>query len=265
MKKFTLIFSLALLLVLSGCCDKKCDKKCNQDCGSKCEQSCDSGKECAKTCEIKCEQACEQACGCGADCDQTCACGTECTQGSNCAKNSAKACNMAYKMILTRTSIRAYSDKAVDSATIEKLLRAAMAAPTAMNKQPWEFVVVTDKVILAELAEKFPNAKMVAGAALAVVACGDINKGAGGAAAPMWVSDLSAASQNLLLAAHSMGLGAVWTGVYPNNEKVALLQATLGLPENIIPLNIIPIGYPKEAIPAAKDKWDTAKIHYNKW
>lgn len=166
--------------------------------------------------------------------------------------------------IMTRTSIRAYIDKPVEDEKIEKVLKAGMSAPTAGNKQPWNFVVVTDKNILRAVPLKLEYAKPVAAAPLAIVVCGDLNKTFDGEGQEYWVQDLSAASQNILLASHSLGLGAVWCGVYPISERVNYIKDLLNLPDNIIPLNIIAIGYPNQN-PLPKNKWNNNLIHYNKW
>ncbi len=173
--------------------------------------------------------------------------------------------NPTYQTIISRTSIRSYSDKSVSSSDIEKMLRAGMAAPTAGNKQPWAFVVVSDKEILQKLGATLPYASFAANAPLAIVACGDLSKGFTGKESEYWIQDVSASSQNILLAAHSLNLGAVWTGVYPMDERVAHVSELLSLPSHIIPLNVIVIGYPQEATPPAKDKWKPDNIRYNKW
>lgn len=164
--------------------------------------------------------------------------------------------------IATRVSVRSYLDKPVDDATIEKLLRAGMAAPSAMNKQPWHFVVVTDKQKLEALSEANPNAGMAAHAPLAIVVCGDLSRALEGIAREYWVQDCSAATQNILLAANAMGLGSVWTGSYPIKERCEAISKILQLPENVLPLNTIVIGYP-ERDNTPKDKWDSNKVSYN--
>lgn len=169
---------------------------------------------------------------------------------------------VVYNNILKRTSIRSYENKPVEKDKIEKLLRAGMAAPTAMNKQPWHFVVVTDKGQLQKLSEANPYAAMAAKAPLAIVVCGDMNKAAEGEARECWIQDCSAASENILLAATGMGLGAVWTGTYPSKERCADVAKVLGLPESLIPLNTIVIGYP-DADVSPKNKWNTENISYN--
>lgn len=117
-----------------------------------------------------------------------------------------------------------------------------MAAPTAVNKQPWAFVVVDDRKVLDKLAAELPYAKMTAQAPLAIVVCGDLSKALNGETDRYWMLDCSAASENLLLAAESMGLGAVWTAVYPENDRIAKVRSVLSLPDHIIPFNLIPVG-----------------------
>lgn len=166
--------------------------------------------------------------------------------------------------IMSRTSVRAYQDKKVEDEKIETMLKAAMAAPSAGNKQPWKFVVVTDRSILSEISSNLHTMTMADKAPLAIVVCGDMDNTFPEDGKDYWVEDASAATENLLLAAHSMGLGAVWCGIYPMRKRVAFLQKLLKLPENIVPLNVIPIGYPAED-PAPKDKWRPESIHYDTW
>lgn len=166
--------------------------------------------------------------------------------------------------IHARTSIRSYLPKEVEEEKVEQLLRAAMAAPTATNKQPWAFIVIKEKEILSELGTTLPYAKMAKEAPLAIVVCGDLSKAISCAGSDYWVQDASAATENLLLAAQGLELGAVWTGVYPIKERVKEVQKILHLPEHIIPLNVIPIGYPAEN-PLPKDKWKPENVHYERW
>jgi len=163
--------------------------------------------------------------------------------------------------ILARTSIRSYQDRPVEQDKIEKLLRAGMAAPSAVDKRPWHFIVVTDRQVLDGLAQANPNAGMAARAPLAIVVCGDKTK-ALTRVPDYWVQDASAATENILLAAHGMGLGAVWTGTYPVTDRVEKVTAVLNLPEHIVPFCTIVIGYP-EKYQAPKDKWNEANISYN--
>lgn len=175
--------------------------------------------------------------------------------------NSITNTNAVLENIRTRTSIRTFESKPVEAEKIETMLRAAMAAPSAMNCQPWAFVVVNASTLLTTIGTELPNTR-ANGAPLAIVVCGDTTKTLSGEAAAFWIQDASNATENLLLAAHSLGLGAVWTGIYPSGERVAKLKAILNLPEHIIPLCVVPVGYPAEE-PQPKDKWKPENIHYN--
>jgi nitroreductase/flavin reductase (DIM6/NTAB) family NADH-FMN oxidoreductase RutF len=166
--------------------------------------------------------------------------------------------------IMTRTSVRAYQDRPIEDEQVETMLRAAMAAPSAGNKQPWKFVIIKDKNTLATIADHFHTMTMAAQAPMAIVVCGDMELTFPGDGVDYWVEDASAATENLLLAAHSLGLGAVWCGIYPLPERVQYLSELLQLPENIVPLNVIPVGYPAED-PAPKDKWKPESVHYESW
>lgn len=166
--------------------------------------------------------------------------------------------------IMTRTSVRSYSDRKVGQEQLDTLLRAAMAAPTAGNKQPWRFVVIDDRATLSFFTDTLKNMSMAKDAALAVVMCGDLDAAYPGVERDYWIQDVSAASENLLLAAHAMGLGAVWCGVYPVPERVELFSKLLRLPSDIVPMACICIGYP-EGTPVPKDKWHPEYIHYNTW
>ncbi|MBO4654292.1 MAG: nitroreductase family protein [Bacteroidales bacterium] len=166
--------------------------------------------------------------------------------------------------LMTRTSIRKYQETPVEDAVIEKILRAGMAAPSARNAQPWSFGVVKDRALLQQIAETNPNAGMCAEAPMAIVVCGDVSKMLDGLGRDFWIDDCSAATENILLAAHALGLGAVWTGFYPNMERVNALRPILNIPEDQIVLCVIPMGYPAES-PAPKDKWKPENIHYDRW
>ena len=173
-------------------------------------------------------------------------------------KNDAQ---VAINNIMTRTSIRQYTNEPVSKSDIETMLRAGMAAPTAVNRQPWHFVAVTDKAKLAELA----GARgMIKQAGVAIVVCGNMEKALPGKAQAYWVQDCSAATENILLAANALGLGAVWTGCYPMDDRVAEVSKALKLPENIVPLCVIAIGHPAER-PQAKDKWKPENVSYNEF
>lgn len=170
----------------------------------------------------------------------------------------------ALQVIMTRTSVRKFTDEKVKPCCVEKMLRAAMAAPTAVNKQPWHFVVVDDKEVLNKLAGEGRRGDMLRNAPLAIVVCGDMSKALEGKGQEYWIQDTSAATENLLLAAHAMGLGAVWTGQWPMDNRYPETQKILGMPETIIPLCTVIIGHPAEN-PAPKDKWKPENVSYNKF
>ncbi|MCH5240557.1 MAG: nitroreductase family protein [Muribaculaceae bacterium] len=180
--------------------------------------------------------------------------------GEKCDVDTTK---IVMENILTRTSIRQFTDQKIDKDIIDNLLKAGMAAPSAVNAQPWAFVVVDDKAILDSLNEVKPwfNLKT---ATAAIIVCGDMSKAMEGPGREYWVQDCSAVTENILLAAHAYGLGAVWCGVYPNQEIIPGVVKVLNLPENIIPLNVITMGYPAEN-PEPKDKFKSENIHYNVW
>ena len=175
---------------------------------------------------------------------------------------SENSTNEVINNIMTRTSIRQYTDQPVSKADIETLLRAGMAAPTAVNRQPWHFVAVTDKAKLKELSGG--RGRMLEQCALAIVVCGNMDKALQGKGQGYWIQDCSAATENILLAAHALGLGAVWTGVYPMDERVAAVSKAVKLPETIIPLCVIVIGHPAES-PTPKDKWKPENVSYDEY
>ncbi len=139
-----------------------------------------------------------------------------------------------------------------------------MAAPSSRNVQPWRFFVIEDQDLLKALSEQLPTAGMVGHAPLAIVVCGDTTSGnPTDEQRANWIMDCSAATQNLLLAAHAQGLGAVWTGVFPYQERIRVVSQVLELPPHMVPLSLIPIGHPlKESKP--KDKWDPQKVYWKK-
>ena len=169
-----------------------------------------------------------------------------------------------YNNIMTRTSVRSYASRPVEREKIDTLLHAGMAAPTAMNRQPWHFVVVDDRQLLAAIAKATPNAGMAKDAPLAIVVCGDKDKFAEGGARDMWSQDVSAATENILLQAHAMGLGAVWTGTFPSEERMNAVASLLNMPDNLIPFCTVVIGYPKDDA-APKDKWSEENVSYNRF
>jgi len=182
--------------------------------------------------------------------------------GMQCTGNKQGEQSTAIDNIMTRYSVRSYQERPVEQATIDTLLRAGMAAPSAVNKQPWHFVVVTDKQQLAKIAELTPNAGSAAKAPLAIVVCADMNKTLEGEAKEFWVQDVSAATENILLAAHAVGLGAVWTGLWPDRERSGKIGELMQLPENFVAFCTIVVGYP-DGEPQVKDKWNEDNVSYN--
>ncbi len=160
--------------------------------------------------------------------------------------------------IAERKSVRKYLNKSVEEDKIDAIVKAGMAAPSGMDRRPWEFVVVTDREALDSMAAKLPYAKMLTNAPLAIVVCGDTTRSS------YWYLDCSAATQNVLLAAEALGLGAVWTAAYPYEDRIDVVRQNTGLPENIVPLCVIPIGYP-DGPQKAKDKFDPQRVHRNKY
>ena len=169
----------------------------------------------------------------------------------------------AIENIMTRTSIRQYKEQPVEQEKIDIMLKAAMAAPTAVNLQPWHFIVITDKNVIGQLSGPRPT-----NAPLMIALCGDTDKTMmpdGKTKLPdFWIEDVSAATENLLLAAHALGLGAVWTGAYPAMERVEAISKVLECPKNIVPLAVVCIGYPDES-PEPKNKFKEENISYNKF
>ncbi|MCL2149718.1 MAG: nitroreductase family protein [Dehalococcoidia bacterium] len=160
--------------------------------------------------------------------------------------------------ILTRRSIRRYTEEQVPQETIQKLLEAGMCAPSACDFQPWHLVVIDDHKILDEIPSFHRHAAMLREAPLAILVCGDPET------SRYWQQDCSAVSQNILLAAHAMGLGAVWLGLYPREARTQPMQKLLGLPETIMPLSLIALGHPAEE-KAPRVKPQDEKVHYNRW
>jgi nitroreductase len=163
--------------------------------------------------------------------------------------------------ILSRRSVRRYTTDPVSDAQVTELLRAAMAAPSAGNQQPWQFVVVRDPAAREILAGANPFGLMAREAQVAIVVCGDLTRER---KPGMWPQDCSAATQNLLLAAHAAGLGAVWCGTYPYEERMGPIRTGLGLPDHVIPFAVVPLGYPAET-PAPADRYDPGRVHYDRW
>lgn len=171
--------------------------------------------------------------------------------------------NEAYMNILTRVSVRRYTDVPVTDAEVTAILHAAMSAPSGVNRQPWELIVVDDHELLTQLADALPYAKMAAEAPVAIVACGNKDRFLEGIDENLWEQDLSAVSENILLAAHAIGLGGVWTCLYPHQERIDSVRRILNIPDNLVPFDLIPIGHPA-TLHAPMDKWHPDCIHQNR-
>ncbi len=163
--------------------------------------------------------------------------------------------------LLTRRSVRNFDYRPVSLETIELILKTAMHAPSGMNRQPWQFYVITDRDMLRRVPEAHPYAAMTPDASCAVVVCadetilGDPKR---------WALDCSAATLSIQLAAHALGLGAVWCGVYPDEERIREMKNLLKLPDTIHPFSLVPIGYPAEPLPVV-DRFLPERIHINSW
>ena len=167
----------------------------------------------------------------------------------------------ALECIMTRRSIRKYTTEPVEQEQIEAILRAAMAAPSAGNQQPWRFIVLTERERLDAAAETTPYGKMLREAAFGLVVCADTRD----LKHPtMWEQDCSAAVQNALLAAHALGLGGVWLGFWPKTERVEPLKEVMGLPDGIEPLAVLAFGHPDEE-KGPSERFEPAFVHYERW
>ena len=162
--------------------------------------------------------------------------------------------------IFTRRSIRKYTKQPVSDEVLKELLEAAMYAPSAGNRQPWCFIVINDRKILDKIPEYHPYAQMLKEAPVAILVCCEqgLQMGEHG------VQDCSAATQNMLLAAHAKGLGAVWLGVYPAEPRVSDIKNLLNLPEHIMPISLVSIGYPAEQ-KSQPNRYKADRVHYNQW
>ena len=166
-----------------------------------------------------------------------------------------------FEAILTRRSVRKYKDKPVPEDVVRQLLQAAMAAPSAANEQPWHFVVVKERKTLDQVPTFHPHSHMLKQAALAILVCEDpsleVYAGRG-------QLDCSAATMNILLAAHAMGLGAVWVGIYPVEERMNKIRQLLGIPSGVNPIALVSIGYPDEK-PSGGDRFKPERVHFERW
>jgi len=164
-------------------------------------------------------------------------------------------------LLLTRRSIRKYSNQDVSEEQVNLLIKAAMYAPSAGNQQPWHFMVLRDKKIFDKIQEFHPYSKMLTGASVAVLICGDMSLET---KTGYWTIDCSAATENMLIAAHGLGLGACWLGVYPRQERMNGFSVLFTLPEKIMPFSLVSIGFPAEN-KAVPERFNTSRIHYYKW
>ncbi|MBN1416248.1 MAG: nitroreductase family protein [Bacteroidales bacterium] len=167
----------------------------------------------------------------------------------------------AIEAILNRRSIRKYAGKKVTDEQVHLLLKAAMYAPSAVNKQPWHFIVFRDAGIRKKIVEFHPNAAMIPGADLVILVCYDEYLQHDAGYGPV---DCSAATQNILLAAHAIGLGAVWVGIYPRQNRIEATHSLFSLPANIRPFSMISLGYPAEE-KSFPDRFKKERIHLEKW
>ncbi|MDD4802348.1 MAG: nitroreductase family protein [Syntrophomonas sp.] len=164
--------------------------------------------------------------------------------------------------IFNRRSIRKYTDQDVSEEQIRILLKAAMSAPSAGNEQPWHFIVIRDRHIMEEITKYHPHSDMLKKAAAAIVVCADRNIDKFGVG--YWVLDCAAATENILIAVSTMGLGAVWLGVYPREERCAKLRELFRMPENMTPFAIVSLGHPAEQ-KAPSNRFKEERIHNNTW
>ncbi len=164
-------------------------------------------------------------------------------------------------MILSRKSIRRYAKRSICDEQVMKILQAGMSAPSAFNRRPWCFVIMNDEELLKKIPAFHEYAGMLNEAPVAIVVCGDTSKTE---RKEEWIMDCSAAAENMLLAAHEIGLGSVWVGIFPFEKRISKLRDLIRIPNEIIPLCILPIGYPAES-KKIEIRYDSTKIHYNHW
>jgi nitroreductase len=171
--------------------------------------------------------------------------------------------NTELGFIFSRRSVRVYQRREVGEDHVRDLLEAAMAAPSAVAKDPWEFIVVRNRSMLNRLATGLPNGQMLADAALGIVVCGDLQR-AHDRQLSYLLQDCSAAVENLLLAAHALGLGACWLGVHPREDRVAHVRSQLAIPNVVIPVAVVSLGWPAES-PAPRTRYRAEAVHHETW
>jgi len=165
------------------------------------------------------------------------------------------------EVMSTRRSIRRYTEKEISDEMIEQVIRAGMMAPSAGNQQPWHFIVTRDREKMGKVTSFHPYASMLRNTPVSIVVCGDPN---GKKWPEFWVQDCSAALQNMLLAARNIGLGTVWTGVYPLEDRMEGMRKTFEIPDNIYPFAIVPIGWPDTNF-KSMDRYNASLIHNENW
>jgi len=167
----------------------------------------------------------------------------------------------AIEAILSRRSIRKYSNKSISDSLIKELIKIGMSAPSAGNEQPWHFIVISDPQILKKIPIFHPHSQMLKEANAAITVCLDTKfetyKGMG-------FQDCSAATENILIAIHAKGLGGVWLGIYPREERINGMRQLLNIPEHVVPFSLISIGYPAE-YKQREDRYKDSRVHYNQW
>lgn len=178
------------------------------------------------------------------------------------AKEEAKMKD-AFSVIHGRKSVRNFTGAPVSKADLDKILKAGMAAPTAVNMQPWSFVVITERKALDDLAAGLPYAKMLTKAGAAIIVCTEPDK-ANGKSKDLAIIDASLAGENILLAIEALDLGGVWTAAYPYADRMKHVTTVLSIPPEVIPLNVIAIGIPAGQ-DKPKDKYKKEKIHWERW
>ncbi len=176
-------------------------------------------------------------------------------------KNESPLNETQLTALLSRRSIRKYSDRTIADSDIETILKAAMYAPSAVNKQPWHFIVTSDRQLFEQVTEIHPNAKFLKGASHAILVCGDekLQHDDG-----YYLADCGAATQNILLAAHMLGIGSCWIGVFPREKRMELFSKLFQLPPHVQPFALVSLGYPDE-IKQDPERFSKEKIHFDRW
>ena len=171
--------------------------------------------------------------------------------------------NTILSPIFSRRSVRKYTDEDISDGSIQDLLEAAMAAPSAVAKDPWHFIVVRDSEKRNRMADALPNGQMLRQASVGILVCGDIQKAHAGELSYM-LQDCSAAIENLLLAASMLGLGACWLGVHPRQDRITAMESLFELPNNMIPVSAIALGHPAKQ-PEPRTRFNPALVHQETW